>query len=154
MRAYAPALLAMGCMVGCASQSGMNSGKVTAQEQTPTELAAYAGHATYPTTLPASQDLRAAAIVGPGKKYIKIYNFSTEPVRDADIWVNGAFVQHIDGIAAAVEHNHPKRSDVQRDGKELFKPGRAREQGAAPQRGWVVHHARPSGRVGEGSDEW
>lgn len=91
--------IVLACAAGCATSGVNNNGKLTAQEQTPTELAAYAGHATYPTTMPA-QDLRAAAIVGPGKKYIKVYNFSAEPVRDADIWVNGAFVQHIDGIAA------------------------------------------------------
>jgi len=109
-------LVAMLAMVGCASQGSQSPQANTGQgqwnnpqpalagdtpPQTPNEaeLAAYAGAHQYPSTMPARSDTRAAAIVDGSQKLIKIYNFGTEPIRDADVWVNQAFVRHVNAIA-------------------------------------------------------
>jgi len=79
-------------LVGCSANSG--GGHVT--EMGPTQLAAFSARAQYPET-PATESQRTAAIVN--KNEIKIYNFSTQPVSDAKVWVNHSFVLHIPGIA-------------------------------------------------------
>ena len=88
-------VLAAAGLVGCASDQ---SGRMTAQAPTAPELAAYAGAHTYPTTQPA-KPLKAAAIVNRDRGIIKIYNFTSQPIQGADIWVNQAFVQHVNGVA-------------------------------------------------------
>ena len=91
-------LLLAAALVGCAS-NGNDSARTTAQAPTAPELAAYAGAHKYPATQPASNDLRAAAIVSRDRGIIKIYNFTNQPVANPDVWVNEAFVQHLPGIA-------------------------------------------------------
>ncbi|HEY2585421.1 MAG TPA: hypothetical protein VGI81_06645 [Tepidisphaeraceae bacterium] len=110
---HALALVTLAGLAGCAAQSGsqpqaagnspqssqtMTAGESQAANQQ-AELAAYAGAHQYPATQPARNDLRAAAIVDASQGAIKIYNFGTEPIRDADVWVNQAYVRHIDAIA-------------------------------------------------------
>ena len=90
-------LLVAGCGAKQPGGSASNE-KMTAQAPTATELAAYAGHATYPSSQQANNDLRAAAVVSPGRDAIKIYNFTAQPLRSVDVWINGAYVQHIGGI--------------------------------------------------------
>jgi hypothetical protein len=68
-------------------------------EPTVGELAAYAGHAKFPADAAAKTDLQVASILSPDKSTIKIYNFSTDPLRNIDIWVNASYVQHVDGIS-------------------------------------------------------
>jgi hypothetical protein len=75
-----------------------DSGRMANNAPTMPQLAAYAASHPFPTTEP-SDHLRAAAIVNRSNGTIKIYNFSDRPIRDADIWVNKAFVQHVSGIA-------------------------------------------------------
>lgn len=109
-------LVAILAMVGCASQSSQSpqarsaaSQQPASQAQEPTqeELAAYAGAHPYPTGEPARNDLRAAAIVAADQGVIKIYNFGTDAIRDADVWVNHSFVRHISGIAPGTSISLP-----------------------------------------------
>lgn len=108
------ALVALLAMAGCASQSGSQpqagagsspadqSAQATgpgAQMPSEAELAAYAGAHQYPATQPAQNNLRAAALVDANQGIIKVYNFGTEPIRDADVWVNQSFVRHVNAIA-------------------------------------------------------
>ena len=100
------AAAAMLVAVGCGSQSAPPSTQAQASQSLtapqppgPAELAAYAGGHQYPSSAPARSDLRAAAIVNAEQGVLKIYNFSTQPIRDADLWVNQAFVRHIGQIA-------------------------------------------------------
>jgi hypothetical protein len=93
-------------MVGCASQSEPTASQAQASQSLtapqppgPAELAAYAGGHQYPSSAPARSDLRAAAIVNAEQGTLKIYNFGTQPIRDADLWVNQAYVRHIGQIA-------------------------------------------------------
>lgn len=89
---------------GCASQAPSEPASTQAQvseQQGPTsaELAAYAGSHQYPQTETSRSDIRAAAIVNADHGVIKIYNFGTDAIRDADVWVNRAFVRHVSAIA-------------------------------------------------------
>ena len=96
-------LLAALAVAGCGSDvfGPGDQARMTAQAPTNAELAAYAGSHKYPATQPARDNLKAAAIVDSGRGVIKIYNFSNQPIQDADIWVNNSFVQHVRGIAPA-----------------------------------------------------
>ena len=99
-------LAAVLIMAGCAADQGGSSQpqavSVSSQSAAPqppstAELAAYAGSHQYPQNAKAGSELRAAALVN--GNVIKIYNFGTEPIRDADVWVNRAFVRHVSAIA-------------------------------------------------------
>jgi len=91
------ALVGLG-LAGC--QSNGDSARLSTNASTVPELAAYAAAHTYPTTMPAAETVHAAAIVNRSNSTIKIYNFGTRPIREARIWVNKAYVQHINGIAS------------------------------------------------------
>ncbi|MDB5174062.1 MAG: hypothetical protein JWN51_2835 [Phycisphaerales bacterium] len=109
---YGTAVLAAGLLAGCAAQnSDTNKGaadgangpaaRMTADAPTSTEMAAYAGAHVFPSNLAPSSDLRAAALVTPDRSAIKVYNFSSQPLRDVELWVNGAYVQRVNGIPAS-----------------------------------------------------
>jgi len=97
-------------LAGCAAESSppkaatpapSQSSDAIAQGQSspsPAELAAYAGAHPYPSSMPSRDDLKAAAIVNAEQGIIKIYNFSTQAVREADVWVNQGFVRHVNAI--------------------------------------------------------
>jgi hypothetical protein len=70
-----------------------------AEAMSDTQLAAYAGNAKFPTTQP-ENSARVAAIVSADRRTIKIYNFENQPLRAVNLWVNGAYVQPIQGIPA------------------------------------------------------
>jgi hypothetical protein len=91
------ALLGLG-LAGC-QMNGDDSTRLSTTARTVPELAAYAASHPYPTTMPATEQMHAAAIVNKSSGTIKIYNFGTRPIRDARIWVNKGYVQHINGVA-------------------------------------------------------
>lgn len=94
-------LLAAVAAAGCGTDmfGPSDSGRLAAQAPTGAELAAYAGSRRFPATQPADNSLRAAAIVNHAQGVVKIYNFSDQPIQDADIWVNRSYVEHVRGIA-------------------------------------------------------
>src|SRR4051812_40457717 len=110
---YAFAILAAAAVAGCAGPNNGDTSKsaaaddhgphdrMTAQAPTPTEMAAYAGAHVFPSNMTASSDLRAAALVSADRSAVKIYNFSTQPLHDVEVWVNGAYVERVDGIPAS-----------------------------------------------------
>jgi hypothetical protein len=95
-------------LTGCASQSAPpeSNSAVSSQAQTPptmtapspAELGAYAGSHPYPSSMPTREDLKAAAIVNTERGFIKIYNFSSDAIREADVWVNQGYVRHVSAI--------------------------------------------------------
>ena len=98
------AALAAGCAGGkpaqkAGSTSNGNGMDPPAEAMSDTQLAAYAGNAKFPTTQPQSS-VRVAGIVSADRKTIKIYNFENQPLRAVNLWVNGAYVQPIQGIPA------------------------------------------------------
>ncbi len=94
-------LAALTCMAGCAAtgQSSRNSAKMATAEPTSEQLAAYAGRHAFPSTQPAQDNLRAAAIISRDHKTLKVYNFSKEPIPESEVWINGAYVTQIPGVA-------------------------------------------------------
>jgi len=98
---YAAIYLFAGISIfGCAESNRDTSSKMTADAMSPTELAAYAASHHYPS-MPATDDLRVAAIVSPDRSELKLYNFSNAPLADVDVWVNGSWMQHVRGIGAS-----------------------------------------------------
>jgi hypothetical protein len=105
MSRQAVAVILMAVMFGCAGGNRNRSSTSTTSTVTPpaeamsdTQLAAHAGNATFPTT-PATDDRRIAAIVSRDRRTIKLYNFETTPIRAVNVWVNGSYVQPLNGIA-------------------------------------------------------
>ena len=92
-------LLSAAAVSGCAASASFAPTASSAPNQSQTELAAYAGRDNYPATMPASNDMKAAAMVTADQKTLKVYNFGRDPIVDADVWVNGAFVYHVDNVA-------------------------------------------------------
>ena len=98
------AALAAGCAGGrpasrAASSSNGNGMDPPAEAMTDTQLAAYAGNAKFPNVQPQTA-ARVAAIVSADRRTIKIYNFENQALRAVNLWVNGAYVQPIQGIPA------------------------------------------------------
>lgn len=83
---------------GCAS-SNDDSARMSTQALTPPQLAAYAAAHPFPANATVADQLKVAAIVNRPASTIKIYNFDTRPIRDAEIWINKAYVQRVSGIA-------------------------------------------------------
>jgi hypothetical protein len=110
MSRQAVAVILMAVLFGCAggnrnrpeaetaSASAPGGFTPPAEAMTDTQLAAHAGNARFPSTQP-SDDRRLAAIVTRDRKTIKIYNFESNPIRAVNVWVNGSYVQPINGIA-------------------------------------------------------
>lgn len=100
--ALAAAIVMAGCVADQGGSSQPQAVSVSSQNSTSpppstAELAAYAGAHPYPRDIQPRSDIRAAALIN--GDLIKIYNFGTEPIRNADIWVNRAFVRHVSAIA-------------------------------------------------------
>jgi len=69
------------------------------QAATSPELAAYAASHPFPDKVTTNDQWKAAAIVNRSAGMVKVYNFDSRPIRDAEIWVNKAYVQRVGGIA-------------------------------------------------------
>lgn len=110
MTRHAMAVMLMAVLFGCAggnrnrsstaSSSAGSAGSMTppAQAMSDTQLAAHAGNAKFPESRP-SDDRRIAAVVSRDRQTIKLYNFESNPIRAVNVWVNGSYVQPINGIA-------------------------------------------------------
>ena len=111
MSRQAVAVILMAVLFGCAAGNRSRSAAVPesqssaagvtppAEAMSDTQLAAHAGNAKFPNTRP-SDDRRLAAVVSRDRKTIKIYNFESNPIRAVNVWVNGSYVQPINGVAA------------------------------------------------------
>jgi hypothetical protein len=101
------AALLVAVLMGCASggrgaQRNSMAGSTgptdpPAEAMSDTQLAAHAGNAKFPS-IRAQDDRRIAAIVSRDRRTIKLYNFESNPVRAVNVWVNGSYVQPIQGI--------------------------------------------------------
>lgn len=91
----AAALALSGCGPSKPNTASTGNGAIISS---PTERAAYAGHAVFPQTQPIN-DLPVGALVSRDKKQLNLYNFGKQAIRNVDVWVNGSFVTRIGGIA-------------------------------------------------------
>jgi hypothetical protein len=102
------AVVAVTLLVGCggggraadrssALSNGGTPNNPPAEAMSDTQLAAHAGNAKFPTAQP-QNDRRIAAVVSGDRRTIKLYNFESNPVRAVNVWINGSYVQPIQGI--------------------------------------------------------
>lgn len=81
-------------LIGCASSN--NEYNPSAK---PTQLAAYAASAKYPTTQ--AHELRQLTVtVDRQNNTITLRNFGVRPLQNFNLWVNGAYVLHVDRLDA------------------------------------------------------
>ena len=110
MSRQAVAVILMAVLFGCAGGNRNRNSTATAdpsagtmtppaEAMSDTQLAAHAGNAKFPTSDP-TDARRIDAVVSRDRKTIKLYNFESSPIRAVNVWVNGSYVQPINGIAA------------------------------------------------------
>lgn len=85
-------------IVGCSSDNSTSSNASGAAGPTDTERAAYAASVHFPSEAPMTSEI--AAVSMPAEHAVKLYNFSTRPLRNVNVWINQAFVMHLNGIPA------------------------------------------------------
>ena len=85
-------------LVGCSTSARVDN-PFKGDDTQKTQLAAFAAQSQYPTKQ-ASDDLRATALVDRKEGTIKIINSTSQAITDSKLWVNGAFVTHVDTIPA------------------------------------------------------
>ena len=95
MLRFIAASLSILLIAGCASDNSTSS---NASGPTDTERAAYAASVHFPSEAPQSSEI--AAVSRPSENAVKLYNFSTRPLRNVNVWINQAFVMHLNGIPA------------------------------------------------------
>ncbi len=63
-------------------------------------LAAFAANTNYPTTQPQidQSKLTVGALIPPNSDSIQIVNYSDQAVNPSNVWINGAYVQHVETI--------------------------------------------------------
>jgi hypothetical protein len=91
----AVAASAIALMVGCEGKGDKVSG-VAPEARQAISAAATARYPGNPTT---SRDVQAAAINYPEKKFVEVHNLGNTSIPAGNIWVNGTYMTHIDGIA-------------------------------------------------------
>jgi hypothetical protein len=94
------ALLAVFLIAGCESSGGKPAAQSGPVGPTDTERAAYAASVHFPGSAQPRTDVPVMALTNPSNNSIRVYNFSDRPMRNADVWVNQAFVSHLEGIPA------------------------------------------------------
>jgi len=91
------AALAFATMVGCSANTNFQPFAAGHEEQA--QLAAYAASTPYPHDTKIEESHRAAALIDPKSDTVEVLNFSDQPMRDVNVWVNGTFVRKVDVIA-------------------------------------------------------
>jgi len=94
-----------GLMLGTLALSSMllvgcNSGNEYHPNAEPTQLSAYAATKPYPANAQAQEDSRITAVVNGQSGQLTIRNFSGGPLQDVDVWINQAYVLHVNHIGA------------------------------------------------------
>jgi hypothetical protein len=84
--------LVLASMVGCSANSSFQPFSSSRSSDERSQMAAYAATAHYPSDMKPVTDIRAGALVTPRMDAIKIANFSDEPIRNSNVWVNSTFV--------------------------------------------------------------
>jgi hypothetical protein len=90
------AALAFTTMVGCSANSNFQPFAAGREEQA--QLAAYAASTPYPHDAKIEESHRAGALIDPKSDTVEILNFSDQPMRDVNVWVNGTFLRKVDVI--------------------------------------------------------
>jgi hypothetical protein len=118
LRATVIALAAF-IVVGCSTSAEVKN-PFKSDDTHKTQLAAFAAQSQYPTKQ-ASDDLAVAALMKGKDGDIKLINTTQQAVTDAKVWVNGAFVTHLDTIPARGTVTIKREDLFNRDGISLAK---------------------------------
>jgi PBP1b-binding outer membrane lipoprotein LpoB len=118
LRAAAIALAGL-FLVGC-STSAQVKNPFKSDDSQKTQLAAFAGQSQYPNKQ-ASDDLAVTALVNKKDGTTKIINSTPQAITDAKIWINGAFVTHVDTIPARGMTTIPRENFFDRNGISMAK---------------------------------
>src|SRR5437870_7494849 len=94
-RAVAIALAGV-ILAGCSTSTQVKN-PFKSDDTQKTQLAAFAAQSQYPSKQ-ASDDLRVTALVHKDDGSIKLINTTQQTINDTKLWVNGAFVTHVDTI--------------------------------------------------------
>jgi hypothetical protein len=76
------------CVCGCADDPAMLDDS----------MANLSATAEYPEKVKAMDDARLTAVVGQRDGGIRLFNASDEPIADAQAWVNGRYMLHVDRL--------------------------------------------------------
>ena len=106
-------------LVGCSTSTSVKN-PFKSDDTQRTQLAAFAAQSQYPNKQ-ASDDLAVAALIKGKDGDIKIINTTQQAITDAKLWVNGAFVTHIDTIPAKGTISVQRENLFNRDGISLAK---------------------------------
>jgi len=93
-------LLSSALLVGCetpASPSATASREYTPNAK-PTQLAAYAASTPYPANLQAQENPDLVVLVGKEPGSLTLINTGKQPLRDFNVWINRAYLLHVDRI--------------------------------------------------------
>ena len=91
----AMAASALALVVGCEGKAD----KVSSVQPEARQAISAAATARYPGNPTTSRDVQAAAINYPEKKVVEIYNLGNTSIPPGNVWVNGSYMTHVDGIA-------------------------------------------------------
>src|SRR5882762_9194059 len=106
-------------LVGCSTSAEVKN-PFKSDDTQKTQLAALAAQSQYPNKQP-SDDLRVTALINKGDGTIKIINSTNQAINDAKLWVNSAFVTHVDTIPAKGVVSIKRENLYNRDGIPLSK---------------------------------
>jgi len=115
--------LAGAILAGCSTSASVDN-PFKGDDTQKTQLAAFAAQSQYPNKQ-ASDDLRVAALVDRKEGTIKIINSTSQALTDAKLWVNGAFVTHVDTIPARGMLAIKRENLYNREGLSLAKANAA-----------------------------
>lgn len=91
--------LAMAGTLGLASVGCESHDKVSSVGPDAREAITVAATARYPGNARVTRDMQVAAIDYPEKDLLEIHNLGDQSIPAGSVWVNGAFMTRIDGIA-------------------------------------------------------
>jgi hypothetical protein len=118
---FRAAVIALGAfiLVGCSTSASVEN-PFKGDDTQKTQLAAFAAQSQYPNKQ-ASDDLRATALIDRKEGTVKIINSTSQAINDSKVWVNGAFVTHVDTIPARGLVTIKRENLYNRDGIPLAK---------------------------------
>ena len=118
---FRAAAIALGAfiLVGCSTNASVQN-PFKGDDTQKTQLAAFAAQSQYPNKQ-ASDDLRATALIDRKEGTIKIINSTQQSLTDVKLWVNGAYVTHVDTIPARGIVTIKRENLYNRDGISLAK---------------------------------
>jgi hypothetical protein len=90
------ALIAALCV---AVVAGCSTNEITRVGEAPRAEIAYAATASYPGEPRTSDSIQLTAVDDPEEKELVIYNVTDNAIGPSTVWVNGAFLKRIEGIA-------------------------------------------------------